>query len=76
MLACVIYGDAPEGLKTDLYNALYEIRTSYANEIAEFGGDTSEFENVDELMHPLMQLELKDLKVQRRRNPKAILYST
>lgn len=60
MLACVINGDAPEGLKDDLYDALYRIRTSYANQIAEFDGNTDDFTGVQEIMQPLLQLELKD----------------
>lgn len=59
MLACVINGDAPEALKDDLYDALYEIRTSYANQIAGFNGDADEFLGAEDLMHPLLQLELK-----------------
>jgi OOP family OmpA-OmpF porin len=60
MLACVINGDAPEGLKDDLYDALYRIRTSYANQIAEFDGSADSFDGVQEIMQPLLQLELKD----------------
>lgn len=59
MLACVINGDAPEGLKDDLYDTLYSIRTGYANQIAQFDGDTDAFLGVREIMHPLLQLELK-----------------
>ncbi len=69
MLACVIFGDAPEGLKTDLYDALYKIRTGYANPIAQFNGDTSGFEDVEDLMQPLLQLELKDIDAHARRAP-------
>lgn len=69
MLACVIFGDAPEGLKTDLYDSLYKIRTNYANPIAEFSGDTSSFENVDQLMQPLLQLELKDIDAHAGKTP-------
>lgn len=69
MLACVIFGDAPEGLKTDLYDALYKIRTEYANPIAEFSGDSSDFENVDQFMQPLLQLELKDIDAHAGKSP-------
>lgn len=60
MLACVINGDAPEGLKDDLYDALYSIRTRYANQIADFDGDAEAFDGVQDFMQPLLQLELKD----------------
>ena len=60
MLACVIIGDAPEGLKDDLYDALYSIRIGYANQIAEFDGDADSFTGVQEIMQPLLQLELKE----------------
>lgn len=60
MLACVINGDAPESLKEDLYDTLYTIRTQYANQIADFDGDVEGFLGSQELMHPLLQLELKD----------------
>jgi len=60
MLACVIDGNAPEALKDDLYDVLYRIRTDYANQIASFNGDLSEFGGVESLMNPLLQLRLKD----------------
>ncbi len=60
MLACVILGDAPEGLKDDLYDALYKIRTDYANPIAEFDGDIERFEGVQSIMQPLLQLRLRE----------------
>lgn len=60
MMACVLLGDAPEGLKDDLYDALYKIRTDYANPIAEFDGDDQNFDGVDEIMQPLLQLQLKE----------------
>lgn len=59
MLACVINGEAPEGLKDDLYDTLFNIRTQYANQIANFDGDVEEFLGVQELMLPLLQLQLK-----------------
>ena len=60
MLACVILGDAPESLKNQLYDALYLIRTDYANPIADYRGDNSDFAGVDQLMAPLLQLQLKE----------------
>jgi len=60
MLACVIQGNAPEALKDDLYDALYKIRTDYANQIASFKGDTESFAGVENLMRPLLQLRLKE----------------
>jgi hypothetical protein len=60
MLACVILGDAPEELKDDLNYALYKIRTDYANPIANFDGDVTSFNGVDDILHPLMQLQLKE----------------
>jgi len=63
MLACVIQGNAPESLKTQLYDALDSIRTEFANPIAEFDGDTSTFSGLDLMMAPLLQLQLKDRDV-------------
>ncbi len=60
MLACVIQGNAPEALKGDLYDALYKIRTDYANEIASFDGNLERFEGVENHMQPLLQLRLKE----------------
>jgi len=60
MLACVIYGDAPESLKAQLYDTLDNIRTEYATEMAEFTGDASSFAGVDHHIEPLLQLQLKD----------------
>lgn len=60
MLACVIMGDAPEGLKDDLYDALYKIRTDYANPIADFSGSVVGFNGVDAIMLPLLQLQLRE----------------
>jgi len=60
MLACVIRGDAPQGLKDDLHDILYQISTDYAAPIAEFDGNTERFSGVEDLMEPLLQLQLKD----------------
>jgi len=60
MLACVFSGDAPERLKDDLYDAMYKIRTDYANPIAEFNGDTDSFYDIEAIMQPLLQLQLKE----------------
>lgn len=60
MLACVIQGDAPESLKSQLYDALDNIRIEYATPIAEFNGDNNDFAGVDLMMAPLLQMQLKD----------------
>lgn len=60
MLACVIYGDAPESLKRQLYDSLDAIRINYANQIADFSGDTQSMEGVDRFLIPLLQLKVKD----------------
>jgi hypothetical protein len=60
MLACVIHGDAPEGLKDDLYDALYKIRTNYAIQIAGFDGNIDQFDGIESLLQPLMQLQIRD----------------
>ena len=62
MLACVIDGDAPERLKTDLYTTLDSIRGDYATAIAEFDGDASDFIGIDDHLKPLMQSQLKQEK--------------
>ena len=59
MLACVISGDAPESLRRSLYDSLDKIHVEYANESANFDGDTSVFEGVERHLDPLMQLEMK-----------------
>lgn len=60
MLACVIYGDAPETLKTQLYDTLDSIRTRYANQLANYNGSNTHFGGVKTLMNPLLQVRLKD----------------
>ena len=60
MLACVIYGDAPESLKQQLYDALDEIRTGYAQQLSGFSGDESSLSGVQEKLEPLLQLRLKE----------------
>ncbi len=59
MLACVIRGDAPESLKTELNDALDGIRSHYGNEIISFDGDVSVFSGVDSHLSPLLLSELK-----------------
>lgn len=61
MLACVITGDAPEAFKNDIYDTLDRIRTTYSVAIADFDGDDRGFHGVDNLMLPLLQIELKDI---------------
>ena len=60
MLACVIFGDAPETLKTQLYDTLDGIRTRYANQLANYDGDNADFSGVEDLMDPLLQVRLKN----------------
>ncbi|MBX2849627.1 MAG: hypothetical protein KTR16_14995 [Acidiferrobacterales bacterium] len=60
MLACVIFGEAPESLKTELYDKLDFIRTEYAQELNRFDGDTSIFFGIEDKLKPLIQLELQD----------------
>ncbi|MEM7357806.1 MAG: hypothetical protein AAF431_01760 [Pseudomonadota bacterium] len=60
MLACVIYGEAPETLKTQLYDTLDHISTAYSNPLADFAGDTSRFLGVEDYMRPLLRLRLKE----------------
>jgi len=60
MLACVIFGHAPESLKNELYDSLDTIRIEYSNEIADFDGDTDKLSGVDRLLAPLLQLQLKE----------------
>ncbi len=58
MLACVIFGNAPESLKHDLYDMLDGVRTDYAQELADFDGDSSTFAGIEDKLEPLLQLEL------------------
>ena len=60
MLACVIFGDAPQTLKSQLHDSLDSIRTGYAAQIESFNGDASGFAGVEESMQPLLQLRLKE----------------
>ncbi len=60
MLACVIRGDAPESLKTELYNTLDLIRTQYGNSLVDFEGDVAPFSGIDLYLQPLLQSELKE----------------
>ena len=61
MLACVITGDAPEAFKSNIYDTLDRIRTTYSVAIADFQGNNTDFLGVDSLMQPLLQIELKDI---------------
>ena len=70
MLACVIFGDAPESLKAQLYDALDNIRTNYANELVGFDGDSSSFDGLQDYIEPLLQLQLKEeSNVKKTRKP-------
>lgn len=60
MLACVIYGDAPESLKVELYDKLDHIRADYSQQLSQFDGDTSGFVGIEDQLKPLLQLELLD----------------
>ena len=59
MLACIVWGDAPESLKHDLYAALETIRTKYSQQIKNFDGDAGEFLGLQDHLQPLMQSQLK-----------------
>lgn len=60
MLACVILGDAPESLKSQLYDTLDYVRSNFATEIAAFDGDSSNFDGLQGYIEPLLQLQLKE----------------
>ncbi|MFT5572479.1 MAG: hypothetical protein ACI9FR_001402 [Cryomorphaceae bacterium] len=60
MLACVIFGDAPESLKTQLYDTLDGIRSNFASEINSYAGDNQAFAGVRQHLLPLLQLQLKE----------------
>lgn len=60
MLACVIFGDAPESLKTELYDALDGIHTEFATQVENFRGDSSAFVGLQAHIQPLLQLQLKE----------------
>ena len=57
MLACVISGNAPESVRELLYDTLDSIHTDYANERADFDGDTTVFEGVESYLNPLVELD-------------------
>lgn len=73
MLACVIFGDAPESLKFNLYDTLDAIRTKYSAQLSEFNGDSSDFVGVDTYLKPLLQLRLRDDGVAYRKSTKPSL---
>ncbi len=60
MLACVIYGDAPESLKEHLYDTLDFINTEYAVPLSESSPDPAELAGIDNHLSPLLQLRLKE----------------
>jgi len=60
MLACVITGDAPESLRNGMYDTLDNIHVEYATQSAEFNGDTSTFDGVEDHLNPLLQLQMKE----------------
>ena len=60
MLACVIYGDAPESLKDQLYDSLDNIRTDFAIQIADFEGEIEALAGADQHLTPLLQMQLKE----------------
>ena len=60
ILACVIFGDAPESLKYYLYDTLDDIRSEYSQQISQFNGDSSDFFGVEQKLDPLLQSRIKD----------------
>jgi OOP family OmpA-OmpF porin len=60
MLACVIFGTAPESLKSQLYDTLDGIRTGFASELAEFDGDNSKLSGVENHLQPMMRLQKRE----------------
>lgn len=60
MLACVVFGNAPESLKNQLYKTLDEVRLKFSAELDGFSGDTSKLEGVVDYLQPMMQVQLRD----------------
>ncbi len=59
MLACVIFGDAPESLKDDLYDALDRIRVAYAHELSEVTAGALQLQGVGTYLEPILQSQVK-----------------
>ena len=59
MMACVILGDAPESVREKLYDTLDLIHVNYANESANYDGDSSTFVGVENYLEPIVQLNSK-----------------
>lgn len=59
MLACVIRGEAPESLKTQLHTTLEQIRLQYGDALAKFDGDASQFAELSGYLSPLLQMRLR-----------------
>ena len=59
MLACVIRGEAPESLKTQLHTTLEQIRLEYGDALAKFDGDASQFAELPGYISPLLQMRLR-----------------
>lgn len=60
MLACVVFGNAPESLKNQLYDTLDMVHTNFATQLAEFSGDSGSMTGVEEYLVPMMQVQLRD----------------
>jgi len=74
MLACVIFGNAPESLKEQLYDVLDGLRSDYGVAIENFDGDSSDFAGVDSYLNPLLQLQLKDGSKQKSKKVRKTMW--
>lgn len=60
MLACVITGDAPESLRESMYDTLDDVHVEFAQQSADFDGDTATFNGVEDHLNPLLKLQMKE----------------
>ena len=73
MLACVIFGDAPESLKADLRETLDQIRVAYASELNQANAGELLLADVDNYLHPILQSEAKESESEGKRSKSMIL---
>lgn len=73
MLACVIRGEAPASLKTQLHDSLDAIRRDFAAPLSNFEGDLAQFVGVEEYLRPCLQLELRHAEAEKKSSVSTIL---
>jgi len=73
MLACVIYGSAPQSLRLHLYDVLDSISINYGPQLASFDGDSSGFININEELESVFEVQSANGSVGKGQKVKALL---